>query len=200
MQKADGGKPSVKTSFSSIIFKGYGVELRPVRPQDLPSLRRWRNTPKIRNMMLDSSYITPRQQRVWFEHIINRVDQAQWVVWCKGEKTGYVNVKGEGHLQMQPHVSGGYYIGETNVRHALLGYAVTLMYHDIIFDYMVVPLIKGIILKDNRNSLKLNKEFGYQKVSESAESISFTLKARDYSKARKRFLRYFEDPKCHIVE
>ena len=198
-KKADGKKLSGSNLFSSMTFKGYGIELRPVRPQDLPSLRRWRNTPTIRNKMLDSSYITPRQQRVWFEHIINRVDQAQWVVWCKGGKTGYVNIKGEGHLQSQPHVSGGYYIAKTTFRHALLGYAVMMMYHDIIFDYMVVPLIKGNILKDNRNSLKLNREFGYREVSESAESILFTLKASDYSNARKRFLRYFKDAQCYIV-
>ena len=88
--------------FSSMIFKGYGIELRPVRPQDLPVLRRWRNTPSIRNKMNDTSYITPQQQRVWFENTINNFNQAQWVVWCKGGRTGFVNVKGEGQLQFQP--------------------------------------------------------------------------------------------------
>jgi RimJ/RimL family protein N-acetyltransferase len=184
--------------FSSMIFKGYGIELRPVRMQDLPTLRRWRNTPVIRNKMNDSSYITPRQQRVWFEHILNRVDQAQWVVWCKGGKTGYVNIKGEGHLQTQGHVCGGYYIAKTRFRHALVGYAVMLMYHDIIFDYMAMPLIKGNILKDNKNSLKLNRDFGYQEVSESAESISFTLTPTDYANKRMKFLRYFKDSQCRI--
>ena len=194
----DGKKISDDNLLSSMIFKGYGIELRPVRPQDLPSLRRWRNPPTIRNKFNDSSYITPRQQRVWFENIVNRVDQAQWVVWCKGGKTGYVNIKGEGHLQSQPHVSGGYYIAETTFRHVLVGYAVMMMYHDIIFDYMAVPLIKGNILKDNKNSLKLNRDFGYREVSESAESISFTLKASDYANERKRFLRYFKDVHCRI--
>ena len=118
----------------------------------------------------------------------------------QGGKTGYVNIRGEGHLQSQPYVSGGYYIADSTVRHALLGYAVMMMYHDIIFDYMAVPLIKGSIIRDNRNSLKLNREFGYREVSKNAETISFTLKAADYSKARKRFLRYFEDTKCQIVE
>jgi RimJ/RimL family protein N-acetyltransferase len=198
-KKTDREKLSDSILFSSIIFKGYGIELRPVLPQDLPALRRWRNTPTIRNKMNDFSYITPRQQRVWFEYITNRVDQAQWVVWCNGGKTGYVNIKGEGHLPSQPHVSGGYYIAETNFRHSLVGYAVMMMYHDIIFDYMAVPLVKGNIRQDNKSSLKLNRDFGYREVSESAESISFTLQASDYANARKRFLRYFKDPHCHMV-
>ena len=94
-KKTDGKKLSGSNLFSSMTFKGYVIKLRPVRPQDLPSLRRWRNTPTIRNKMLDSSYITPRQQRFWFEHIINRVDQAHWVVWCKGVKTGWLKIKGK---------------------------------------------------------------------------------------------------------
>ena len=184
---------------SSIIFKGYGIELRPVQIQDLPTLRRWRNTPAIRNKMIDSSYITPRQQRVWFEHNINRVDHAQWVVWCKGGKTGYVNIKGEGQFQSQEYVSGGYYIAETRFRHALVGYAVMMMYHDIIFDYMDVPLIKGNIQKTNMSSLKLNRDFGYREVSENAEYISFTLNPSDYANKKIRFLRYFKDANCRMV-
>jgi RimJ/RimL family protein N-acetyltransferase len=200
MKKADQKTSSDNDLFSTKIFKGYGIELRPVRPQDLPALRRWRNTPIIRNKMNDTSYITPRQQRVWFEYVMHRVDQAQWVVWCNGGKTGYVNIKGEGHLPSQSHVFGGYYIAETTFRHSLVGYAVMMMYHDIIFDYMTVPLVKGNILQNNKSSLKLNRNFGYREVSKSAESISFTLRASDYANARKRFLRYFEDPHCHLVK
>ena len=192
-------KKSSSNLYSSMIFKGYGIELHPVRPKDLPILRRWRNTPSIRDNMNDSTYITPHQQRVWFEHTIKSVDQAQWVVWCNGGKTGYVNIKGEGHLQAQPHVSGGYYIAETPFRHALVSYAVMMMYHDIIFDYMGVPLIKGNILKKNKSSLKLNRDFGYKEVSENAESISFIITANVYTNEKKKFLRYFKDTDCRIV-
>lgn len=198
-QKTDRKKKSGGNLFLSIIFKGYGIELRPVRPKDLPILRRWRNTPKIRNMMNDSSYITPQQQRIWFENANNSIDQAQWVVWCKGGKTGYINIKGKGYLKSRPHVSGGYYIADTPFRHPLVSYAVMLMYHDIVFDYMDVPLIKGNILKENKSSLKLNRDFGYREVSESAESVSVIIKASDYAIKRTKFLRYFKDTHCRIV-
>ncbi len=192
-------KKSSVGSFSSRSFKGYGIELRPVQPQDLPILRRWRNTPKIRSNMNDTSYISPKQQRGWFESIKSSNDRAQWVVWSKGGKTGYVNIKGEGRLEKQPYVSGGYYIAETPFRHALVSYAVMMMYHDIIFDYMNVPIIKGNILKKNKSSLKLNRDFGYQEESEDDCSISFIIKASDYANERKKFLRYFKDAECLIV-
>ena len=198
-KKYDRKKKTGGNLFLSLIFKGYGIELRPVQPKDLPILRRWRNTPTIRNMMNDSSYITPKQQRVWFENTNNSIDQAQWVVWCKGGKTGYVNIKGKGYLKSQPHVTGGYYIAETPFKHPLVSYAVMLMYHDIIFDYMDVPLIKGNILKENKSSLKLNRDFGYREVSESAESVSVIIKASDYAIKKKKFLRYFQDTDCRIA-
>ena len=43
------------------LFRGYGIELRPLAPRDLPSLRRWRNDPQIGRQMTDSLYITPSQ-------------------------------------------------------------------------------------------------------------------------------------------
>lgn len=89
-----------KKSVSNIVFEGYGIELRPVTPRDLPSLRRWRNSPQVRWQMVNTSYITPRQQRLWYERIRSRVDQAHWVVWSKGVRTGYVNIKGEGPLEL----------------------------------------------------------------------------------------------------
>jgi RimJ/RimL family protein N-acetyltransferase len=199
-KETDRQKFSDGVVFSSMIFKGYGIELRPVTPKDLPTLRRWRNSPAIRSKMNDTSYITPRKQRGWFEYIHNRVDQAQWVVWCNGGKTGYVNVKGGGELSAQPYVSGGYYIAETNFRHSLVAYAVMMMYHDIIFEYMAVPLVKGNILQNNKSSLRLNRSFGYREGSQNAESISLTLEASDYANEKRKFLRYFKEPHCQLVE
>ena len=46
----------IKSKYNSIrdmSFKGYGIELHPVKPFDLLSLRRWRNNPYIRHKMLD---------------------------------------------------------------------------------------------------------------------------------------------------
>ena len=55
------------------IFEGYGIQLRPVIPRDLLSLRRWRNSPEISQQMFDTSHITPAKQRLWYERIINNI-------------------------------------------------------------------------------------------------------------------------------
>ena len=59
-------------------FKGYGIELRPVTRADLFVLRQWRNSPQISQMMVNNSYITSRQQQLWYQKIKERFDQAHW--------------------------------------------------------------------------------------------------------------------------
>ena len=51
-----------KKSVRDMAFKGYGIELRPVTPSDLPSLRRWRNSQQIGRKMADVSKIDSHQQ------------------------------------------------------------------------------------------------------------------------------------------
>ena len=124
------------------IFKGYGVELHPITPFDLPSLRRWRNNPKIRMQMVDTSYISPNRQRQWFEEIKKRNDQAHWMVWYNAIRTGYMCLKGNGLLESQPSLNGGLYVGNSSVKHGLLGYAIALMQLEIVFEYLEVPEYK----------------------------------------------------------
>ena len=192
---------SIKTEcYSSMTFAGYGIELRPVTPYDLPSLRRWRNSSKIKQHMLDKSYIVPRQQRLWFESIAKHTDLAHWVVWSQGVRTGYVNIRGAGDLSIQKHVSGGYYIADTSVRHGFLGYSVALMYHDIIFDYILAEAIFDTVLKSNRTARQLNVQMGYIESIADGESIPVALYLRNYEEAKKKgFLRRFKDPCCVVI-
>ena len=83
-------------SVNQKVFAGANIELRPVSHWDLPSLRRWRNSPEISREMVDTSYITPSQQRRWFERITSQPDQGHWVVWVRGVRAGYMNIKGNG--------------------------------------------------------------------------------------------------------
>ena len=65
--------PLKKKSVRDTSLRGYGIEFRPVKPFDLPSLRRWRNNPEISKYMNSSNYISPKQQRIWYENIRKNV-------------------------------------------------------------------------------------------------------------------------------
>lgn len=180
-----------KKSVSNMVFEGYGIELRPVTPSDLPSLRRWRNSPEISQQMLDTSYITPHQQRLWYERIKDRLDQAHWVVWSKGVRTGYVNIKGEGPLELQAQVEGGLYVGDSSVRYGLLGYAIAMMLLDIVFEHLSVSQYQGVVREKNYHSRRFNQQLGYREEGCKDGFIRLTISHSDYKTAKTRLLRYF---------
>lgn len=177
------------------IFKGYGVELRPVTPFDLPSLRRWRNSPKIRLQMADTSYVSPNQQRKWFEGIKIRNDQAHWVVWYNDIRAGYMNLKGNGPLESQFSLDGGLYVGNSPVKHGLLGYAIALMQLEIVFEHLEVPEYKTSFRDTNVHARKFNKQLGYQEVDQKDGFIWVVITRRDHAPAKKQLMKYFKSNK-----
>ena len=185
-----------------MIFKGYGIKLCPVSPSDLPSLRRWRNSPQINEQMVDTSYITPHQQQLWYERIRERVDQAHWVVWYKQIRTGYANItniKGEGPIDSQEKLEEvGFYVGDSPVRHGLLGYAIEMMLLDIAFERLSASQILGEIVKTNYSARKLAQQLGYREISENENFVGVLLDPADYKTAKKKFVRYFSNARCEL--
>ena len=184
-----------KKCISKMVFKGYGIELRPVTLRDLPTLRRWRNSPQISQQMVDTSYITPHQQRLWYEQIKNRVDQGHWVVWCKEVRAGYVNIKGEGPLELQTQVDSGLYVGDSPVRHGLLGLAVIMMHLDVVFEYLSVSQIKSVIREDNYRARQFNQKLGYREEGSKNGVVNLVIHSSDYKRAKTRLIRYFRHDK-----
>jgi RimJ/RimL family protein N-acetyltransferase len=180
-----------KRFVSNMVFEGYGIELRPVTPRDLPTLRRWRNSPQISQQMRDTSYITPRQQRLWYERIKNRDDQAHWVAWRKGVRAGYVNIKSNGPLQLQEEVDVGLYVGDSSVRHGLLGYAMTLMQLDIAFEHLSVSRIQMVVKEGNYRARRFNQQLGYREEGYKDGFVKSIIYHRDYQVAKARLIRYF---------
>ena len=183
-----------------MVFEGYGIELRPVTPSDLPSLRRWRNNPQINQEMVDSSYITPHQQRLWYERIRERVDQAHWVVRHKEIRTGYANIKGEGPIDSQEKLEEvGFYVGDSPVRHVLLGYAIEMLLLDIAFEHLSASQIPGKIVKTNYSARKLAQQLGYCEFPKNKNFVGVVLDPADYKTAKKKFDRYFSNARCELV-
>ena len=188
-----------KKSIRDMVIKGYGIELHPVNPSDLPSLRRWRNSPHISRRMVNESNITPSQQRFWYERIRERIDQAHWVVWCKGVRTGYINIKGEGPLEFQEKLTSGMYAGDSLVRHGLLGYAMQMIVLDIVFEHLSVSELRGPVRKDNTSVRQFLKQLGYREEGYKGDFVWTTICPLDFKTEKKKFARYFADAQCEII-
>lgn len=174
------------------IFEGYGIQLKPVTPSDLSTLRRWRNSPGIGQQMVDTTYITPKKQRLWYERIVNCVEEAHWVVWCKGIRAGYMNLKGNGSVCYQKSLDGGLYVGDSKVKHGLLGYAIALMQLDIAFKFLFTMKYETSFRESNKSASRFNKQLGYREISLKDGFIRVAITSKSYNKAKARLIRFFK--------
>ena len=181
-----------KGHIKNMIFEGYGIQIRPVTPSDLSTLRRWRNSPDIGQQMVDTSHITPKKQRLWYERIINSVEEAHWVVWCKGIRAGYMNLKGNESVCSQNSLDGGLYVGNSKVKHGLLGYAIALMQLDIAFKFLFTMKYETSFRESNISASRFNKQLGYREISRKDGFIRVAITNESYNKAKARLIRFFK--------
>ncbi|MFM4948784.1 GNAT family N-acetyltransferase [Aeromonas dhakensis] len=176
-----------------VLNMSYGVELRPLQPWDLPTLRRWRNLDEVRLQMVEQALISPRQQRQWFVSSLERADQQHWVLWCRGLRAGYVNLKGETRqsLQGQPVADAGLYLGRSSVRHPMLAIAAALSQLDQGFDTFGLGCIRTLVRTGNDAALRLNTQLGYRQQGQQGDFIALELQPADYYAARERLRRFF---------
>jgi len=182
-----------KGSLPNKVFKNYGIELHPIKPFDLRCLRQWRNSSGIRIQMLDSSVISARQQRLWYEKIIKRLDQVHWVVWCKGVRTGYLNIKGVNTdpIESQKILEPGMYVGDSSVRHGLLGYAISLLSFDIAFEYFSARECQSWVKEDRVKVRHFDKQLGYKEKGTEKGFVKLSLCYPDYKISKEKLIRYF---------
>lgn len=159
---------------------------------DLPVLRRWRNSPEIRYQMVDTTHISPRAQRMWFENVRTSDTQAHWVAWSRGVRVGYMNLKGDGPLTSQTCLNGGLYVGNSVGRHGLLGYALALLQLEIVFDHLKVPQYRTSFRETNSSARKFNQQLGYLEIGEKDGFVWVSITADAHSKSKIRIARYFD--------
>lgn len=173
------------------VFTGYGLTLIPVQPTDIRVLRRWRNSPAVSQQMTDTSYISPHQQRCWYEYIQNTLNQAHWVAWVRNVRAGYMNLKGTGPLDKVSILGGGLYVGDSSVRHGLLGYALALMQLRIAFKVLNADFYTTRFRVQNLSAEKFNKQLGYRICSRDNAFVTVEITPIEYEKTEERLSRYF---------
>ena len=177
-------------------IKAYGVELHIVDVTNLITLRHWRNQPEIRSKMENDSYITPHQHRMWYENHVMKSNNGYWIVKYKNTSVGYIQIKID---EITNTVEPGSFLVDSPVRHALLAISVMLIQLDIAFYLVKAKKSIGKIRNNNIRAIRFSKQFGYIEDSVSEEFSSYTLCYEDYSKAKKRYTKFFTDTDLTII-
>ena len=169
----------------------YGIELRSVQLTDLRKLRKWRNSKRVNSQMLNTTHITPKKQIEWFKRINSTNDELHFAVWYRGQLVGYMNIIGNGYLYKQDVLDAGMYVGETDIRHGLLGYAISLIQLDIIFDELLARRVETKVKTDSR-AFKYLLSLGFKVTDKKILFCDVRLEQSDYKKKKKYILKYFK--------
>ena len=109
-----------------------------------------------------------------------------------------MNVKGEGPLELQEQVDAGLYVGDSPVRHGLLGYAMAMMQLAIIFEHLNVLRLQSVVQDDYRIR-RLNQQLGFREEGGKDGFIRIVMDLFDYKTTKKKFARYFDDDQCRLI-
>ncbi|MFE0559238.1 GNAT family N-acetyltransferase [Paenibacillus sp. NPDC058910] len=74
----------------NIILKIQEITLRPVGPNDLEKMRRWRNSASARSFFLNSEVISEEQQKAWFESYLIRPGDYMFIIQFNNVDVGTV--------------------------------------------------------------------------------------------------------------
>ncbi len=172
-----------------VTFTRFGITLRTMQEDDLELVRMQRNRPDMRALMTTDHEITREEMENWFKSLPQ--DYYYFMVEWEGRIVGQVNLKG---------------IDETTADPGLIfwddGFAnktcvAILAFYEYAFKTLGYKRFKGIIVKDNKKSLRLNKGLGFKFIGEGeikGKQVVYTeLTATDFDAVLQNFLNVFTE-------
>ncbi len=180
-----------KSSFS---FSRYGVTLVPLREHQIDMVRRWRNAPRIRELMLTRSVISRQQQCEWFARMQRDPGQWYFLVYFKGEPIGVASLTAIDPIagECEP----GMYIYNTRYQGNIVPFSVAFALNDIAFEVFGLQRLRGKIFESNQASMRFHLACGYvlhtpKPGEQELDSLMpLSLVPDDYQRARQKLMRF----------
>jgi len=138
----------------------YGIIYKRVTPDDLDTLRYWRNQSFIRNTMQFKDYITPGMQKLWFNKINNK-HNFYFIIEHDQKKIGLINCK-----DSEPDsniAEGGIFIWDKNYWGTPIPALASLTMLQAVFDvFQSGEASIATVACDNKVALDFNFLLGYE--------------------------------------
>jgi len=133
------------------------VTFQQVQFSDLELLRSWRNTPRISQNMYNSEYITEKQQKKWFENLIDDKSRKYFVCLLDESPVGtlyFTSIESE-------KCEWGCYIGGEALLPGV-GLILEASALNYAFNYLCVDTLLAEVISFNEPPKKMHKFFKYQ--------------------------------------
>lgn len=144
-----------------MIYKYKDYSIRTIEESDLELLLKWRNSDRIRNVMLTSHIIEWEEHYAWFNRIKDREVATNFVFCYKNKPLGYIGYSDIDEIEKS--CSYGVYIGDVDFE--VPGEAPFILYFFAIeyaFTVLKREKIFSDVLKENKRALAFNMFLGYK--------------------------------------
>ncbi len=141
-----------------LISDNYSI--RGIREEDLKMLLSWRNSDRIRNVMLTDHEITWEEHYNWFKRNEQNYPPRNLIFEYKGMPIGYIGYTDydEDHKTCSP----GCYLGDAAVIPIDAGFVLFVTTIDYAFKILDMKVLRTEVFKNNKRVVKLDKILGYR--------------------------------------
>ncbi len=146
-----------------MVLKGYDVELKRLRYEDIEMLRMWRNSDSVKQHMNFRDYISIEMQKKWFASLKEDRD-FYFIIYKDNYPVGLTEVKSIS----KDNSSGdlGIFIADSdNLQIPMLSYRAIFTIIDFAFDRLKLKQLTASILPDNERAIRFNESFGFKPYS-----------------------------------
>lgn len=156
-------------------------KISPITPDLIEKVRVWRNSPRVRENMLDDSMIETHQQEKWFDSLKERKDKRYMVFHQDSKPIGMLYFS---DINKESCV-WGCYIGEEAIWPGT-GVLLSVAALEYAFKILKVEKLIAEVFEKNLSPIRMHQAFGYKsKPDRSVVTVSgkeMTLKCFEYSK------------------
>ncbi|MBQ8055991.1 MAG: GNAT family N-acetyltransferase [Paludibacteraceae bacterium] len=171
---------------SNLVLNGYGITLSRLTEDKIETVRKWRNSEKIRQFMVYQKEITQEQQKQWFAKI-NNDNNYYFIIEIKGKEIGLINLKdidkGEGE--------SGIFIYDDDYLNTDVSYRAHILMFDFIFNELNHTSIRAEILLTNVRAIRFTNFLGLKEIARNETMGFFKISKEAYltNPNRLRFLK-----------
>jgi UDP-4-amino-4,6-dideoxy-N-acetyl-beta-L-altrosamine N-acetyltransferase len=131
-------------------------EFNPVTADLIETIRLWRNSPRVRENMLDDTEIQPQQQKQWFESLPSNKDKQYRIFYQDSKPVGMLYFSGIN----KESCAWGCYIGEEAVWPGT-GVLLSIAALDYAFNTLKVERLCAEVFESNTSPIRMHQTFGY---------------------------------------
>lgn len=132
--------------------------LRPMIDEDLPLVREWRNSERVRANMYTDHLISPDEHKAWFAKAKSDASARYFIFEYKGAPVGVVNIVPIDERNKKCY--WGFYLGEANAPKTS-GPAMEYLALDHMFENLGMRKVNCEVFVFNESVIKLHKKFGF---------------------------------------